>query len=163
MALLPATLASALIANIDNFTMEAQATAAWADSFDTYFQTAMAGAVPIIPPPFTATADARDQMEDALTGMSVQDMGSTKIVAGITAYWTQLTADATTIFSACTAIAAPGGLAALKGLLDLDFASNTTGVVAKEAALTTIANTIHTAQSGGTATFPAPVGVQTIV
>jgi len=174
MALLPATLAAELIANVDNFTTITDAPTAWADSFDTYFQSAMAGAIPIIPavpPAPSVTADARDAMEAALLGMHVDNMGSTKIVAGITAYWGSLSTNAATIFvvappAAATAITPPAGLLGLKDLLDTDFAANTTGMVAKEAALTTIANTIHTAQSDGVAQFPAPpggLGPQTII
>lgn len=159
MALLPATLASQLIANLDNFETEAQATAAWAASFDTYFQSAMAGLVPVTP---LSTVAAKNAMAGALTGMSADDAGADAIVAGITAYWSTLSGSPSLIFAASTAIAPPAGLAGLSALLLVDFTANSTGMVAKAAALTTIANTIHTAQSGGTATFPAPVGVQTI-
>jgi len=163
MALLPATLANELIANLDNFVTEAEATVAWADSFDAYFQSAMAGVVPVTP---LGTANAKNAMATALAGMSLDGAGSTKLVAGITAYWTQLNVDAFAVFLACTAITPPPGLGGLTGLLNIDFTANTVGIIAKVPALTTIANTIHTAQLGGIAVFPIPpggIGPQVIV
>ena len=163
MALLPATLSAELIANLDNFETEADASVAWADSFDTYFQAALAGPVPVAP---GTTVNARDAMEGALGGMQADNMGSTILVAGITAYWAQLSVDASSVFLLSTATTPPLGLGGLKILLDTNFVANTAGMVAKEAALTTIANTIHTAQSGGIAVFPVPpggIGPQTII
>ena len=158
MALLPATLADELIANLDNFTTEPEAAAAWADSFDTYFQSAMAGALPVAP---LVTAGAKANMQSALSGMSADSAGSTSIVAGITAYWLALAATAATLFVAvppATSITPPPGLSSLKSALDVNFLANSTGMVAKEAAITLIATTIHLTQVGGIAVFPPTPG-----
>jgi len=145
MALLPATLAAALIANVDNFETEAQAAAAWADSFDTYFQSAMAGPVPVVP--FSTTL-AKGDMESSLTGMSVAGAGAAALLTGITAYWANLSTNAATVF------------------LTSNFLANTNGNVDKVTALTLIANSIHIAQTGGIAVFPPTpggIGPQTIL
>jgi len=163
MALLPATLAAALIANVDNFETEAQAAAAWADSFDTYFQSAMAGPVPVVP--FSTTL-AKGDMESSLTGMSVAGAGAAALLTGITAYWANLSTNAATVFLTSTSVTPPPTLGTLTATLEANFLANTNGNVDKVTALTLIANSIHIAQTGGIAVFPPTpggIGPQTIL
>lgn len=101
-------------------------------------------------------------MKAALAGMSVPSVGAAKIQAGVSAFWATLAAPASAYFTGATAITPPPGLAGLAATLTSVFAANTAGAVDKTTALNNVATAIHAANAGGIATFPTPVGPQTI-
>lgn len=172
-------LASRLDALVGNFGTEADATEAWAEAFTSYFEggsppnpalAAIAGAVPVIaaslrtlPAPATSP---KGSLKSGLAGMSTTVSGTPqaaiKIAAGLASFWSAMGGAATSFFSGATAITPPAGLAGLAATLQSTFDANKAGGLTKTAALNAIATAIHAANAGGIATFPTPVGPQTI-
>lgn len=179
MTLQATILASRLDALVANASTEAAATEAWAEAFTSYFEGgappnpatgAIAGAVPVtaaslrtFPAPATSP---KGSMKSSLAGMSTTAAGTPqaalKIAAGLSAFWAAMAGGATSFFSGATAITPPAGLATLATTLQTTFDNNKSSNATKTAALQAIANDIHAANAGGIATFPTPVGPQTI-
>lgn len=108
------------------------------------------------------TTNPKAAMKAALAGMSVPSVGALRLQQGVQAFWATMVASPPMYFSGATAITPPAGLVGLSATLTTVFASNTSGMLPKATALSNIATAIHAANAGGIATFPTPVGPQTI-
>lgn len=140
--------------NLALYSAEAPAITAWADAFGVYFAAATtATAGPILAP---GVATAKAAMAAAMPGLSTT--GAVAITAGVTAFWAAGVAAPVTWWAGCTLIVPPAGpLAALAAALGVTFALNITEKASKAVSMGRIAANIHTACTGGTATFPGPV------
>jgi hypothetical protein len=94
-----------------------------------------------------------------MTGLSVT--GPAAIQAGIVAFWGAIIP--ATAWTGVTAITPPPPLAGLVASLTLVFAANVAGKKSKDDSMTAIANAIHTANLGGIAAWPLPIGPQPIL
>lgn len=123
-----------------------------ADAYDTYFQSATAGAIPLTP---GATVAAKSTFT-SICNLSISidvSTAATIITSAITAYWAALNAPASATFAGATAIAPPPGIAALPAALAGAFAANQVGKLSLADASDTVANVIHIASQGGVATI----------
>jgi len=173
MAMSETTLATELKA-MGLYDTEEAAAAAWADAFSTYFEDAEAG---IAPGPTAGTISAlalpaaKTAMEDilagptteALDGMSEPNQAASKIQSAISAYWAALVPGTAWVVTPpagpCTLITAPTLLSGLAATLSGIFVTNTgPPAKTKDQAMDAIANAIHSANSGGVATFPPTAG-----
>jgi hypothetical protein len=150
-ALLAATLATEMDAEIGNVATEALARTAWAQAWRNYFAGALANGVPIA----AAALDAgQSALASGLTGMS--SSGASAIQTGLTAWWAALVP--ATAFTGATVITPPPGLTGVAAALAPVFVTNNAPGITKTQALTNLANALHAAAGiGGTATFPGPV------
>lgn len=146
------------------FATEADAITGWAAAFADYFEGdgvtvgAQSNGVYVAA---AAIPAARSAMESALVGMSAASMAGARIAGGISAFWSALVPS--TAWPTTTGITPPGGLATLQSQLESDFATNVTGGASTSAAMDRIGETIHLANQGGSAQWPAPVGPQAIL
>ena len=130
---------------------EAAAITAWADAFANYFDdasTATGGTI------LTVVA-AKAAMVAAMTGLSTA--GAAAIASGISAFWAIGVATPAAWWATCTLVVLPVALASLQTNLAATFAQNISEGASKATCMGRIAGNIHTACSGGTATFPVPV------
>lgn len=151
MAMAQATLAAEL-QNLTPVITEAEAIANWVDAYGAFAAEAEA-ATPILEDGIDLGKDA---MATAMVGMSADGQASTKIEAGIQAFWGAVATGLTSSFAGATAITPPPH-AGLKGALDSTFLANTSGAVSLEDATDAIATVLHgLAIVGGTVTTPGP-------
>lgn len=132
---------------------EAAAITAWAAAFEVYFldaTTATGGS--ILAAGVTA---AKAAMATAMVGLSTD--GAAKIAAGVSAFWGAGVAAPATWWAAATVITPPAALADLETDLGNTFSQNISEEASKATCMQRIAADIHTACTGGTATFPGPV------
>jgi len=157
MAMSSIALKSELLA-LELYETEAAAISGWAAAWDNYFQDAESNAIPVTP---GSTAAAKAAMAGAMTGLSTA--GAAALATAITAYWATLALTPGAIFAGAIAIAPPALLANIQADLEIVFAANTSGSASKDAAMTAIANALHTDNLGGIATFPDPIGPKPIL
>lgn len=140
--------------NLALYSAEGPAITAWADAFGVYFADATTATAGAILAPGVATA--KTAMAGAMTGLSTT--GAVAIAAGITAFWATGAAAPVTWWAGCTLIVPPvAPLAALVAALGVTFALNIAEEASKAVSMARIAANIHTACTGGAATFPGPV------
>lgn len=134
------------------FDNEPEAIQGWAAAFRTYFEDAVAGAVPVE----TSALDAPESaMAGAMTGLSTS--GASAIQAGVIAFWAALVAAPAVYFVGATLITPPLGLSGLAAALTTVFANNTATKASASTAYAAISGANNAANTGGTATFPGPV------
>lgn len=150
-------LKDALLLFVVDTDSEATAIQNWFDAVDTYAAPAVGNGVP-----FQRLIADGVQMKAAMVGMSAAGQGAAKIAAGITAYWAQAVSTPSASFAGALSATIPTGLGALAANLQAVFASNANANLSVDAALTAVANVIHTACQGGTVTLP-PSNVGAIV
>lgn len=98
---------------------------------------------------------AQVAMAAAMTGLSVT--GAVAIAAGVAAFWASGTVLPSIWWAAATVITPPPALAGLQAALLTTFALNISEEASKTVSMERIASNIHTACTGGSATFPGPV------
>jgi len=135
------------------FDNEPDAREAWAHAYRLYFESAAAGAVPVVPSALTAPENA---MKEALSGLSVT--GGVAIQAGVLAFWTSLAGVAATAFPGSTSVTPPAGLSGLSAMLTSVFSVNVASSSSASDSYQAIATAIHSASAGGQAIFPPPPG-----
>jgi hypothetical protein len=135
---------------------EAAACAAWADAFHTYFGDAVSGAAGAVS--YTPQAACKTAMQSALAGLNASGAAAAKIQSGVTAYWSALALAITAAFSGALPLTCvpPTSLSGLLVALETVFTSNVENDEDEDAACAAIADAIHTANSGATASFPPP-------
>ncbi len=145
MVMIASTLASGLASdpNVDN---EAAAINGFATAWNTYFSTASAGLVPIIPALLTTCQQA---MIASMTGLSQSNNGAQAISNGITAYWGSVAALGTTLFPTATAVTPPPTLSTIPGILTPIFLANTQGNLDATTCYQQIATALHTVNIAG--------------
>ena len=136
---------------------EADAVNAWASAFSTYFSGAQSNAAPIL---IAVIPGAKAAMIAAMTGFKTD--AATALQTGITAFWGVLAATPSAAWATVTAIAPPTLLSGIGAALSAVFASNKASGASKDAAMEAIANSIHSKNQGGTATWPTPILTQSI-
>lgn len=157
MPLSDSALASDLDAAVSLVTTEPEAIDAWGDTIGAWFEAATANGSPAAP---AGVAPATAALKSGLVGLSTA--GAPAIVAGITAFWGALVP--ATVFPPATVIVPPPTIATMGPALLAVFASNVASGASQSSALAAIATVIYTnGFVGGTATFPAPVGVVPIL
>lgn len=124
----------------------------FADAWIEYFSDASAGAFPYVDSP-----PAKSAMKAAMGGMSVT--GALAIQSGISAFWGVLSAGAATYFPGTIAATPPPAISGLAAALAVPFAANVVGGLSLAASCAAIADAIHTANLGGTATVVGPATV----
>jgi hypothetical protein len=126
---------------------EAAAWSAWADAYRSYFAAAASNGVTAQAAGLVA---AQSAMAAAMTGLKTS--GAAAVQAGIVAFWGALVP--TAVFPPSTIITPPAGLAGIAAQLALIFAANVAASADRDTSIGAIADALHTASSGGTATFP---------
>lgn len=158
MSLSASTLATQLKTRVVNTDSEPVAISAWAQAFHVYFTGAVGAGVPITLAALPTVSPPRTAMTTAMAGLSSWNLGSTRIAAGVAAYWGVIVTSPSTYFPSALTVTAPTALSGLKAALDGVFTDNS-----ENAALTVdecfeaIAGVIHTACTGGLITLPGPV------
>ncbi len=157
MALASATL-SAQLAALPLTMSQPTANNGLANAWETYFSSALAGPIPIVP---GTLSGAKAAFLGALSSLD-PDTGNAAAVltAAITAFWGVVAGSAATIFLAvppATSATPPPGLAGLSAALSAVFTANASGGLAASPACDAIAAAIHGTQSGGIVVFPPPL------
>lgn len=162
MPLVSSTLASGLQA-LTPTSVEATAIAAFSDAWASYFQAASVQGTPPVGGMLNAgLAAAQEAMKSAMVGMSAPNAGSTKIQAGIQAFWDVVAAQAAVIWLPAPNVVtppavAPPTLSSIASALESVFSSNTSGNLSLAQAAQNIADVLHTnGGMGGTVTITTP-------
>ena len=133
---------------------EADAIRALADAYAAYARGAAANVVPLAP---TAAVTAKAAMAAGLVGLSGAGDCAAKIHAGVTAFWSAVTAGLASSFAGATAIVPPP-LIQLQSGLEAAFSDIRNAGDSLEIAAGKLAGVLHTATSvGGTVSFPGGV------
>jgi len=160
MVLLIGTLGNGL-ANLKPVMTEIEAINNLATAWENYFSNASVAGVPVIPGTLVSAISA---MKAALVGLSVENMASIKIQAGIIAFWGVVAASASTIWVIAPPIISatiPPTLGTIAASLTSVFASNLSSKLGLVEAANAIAGVLHPIQLGGiaiqTPNIPIPI------
>lgn len=146
------------------FDNEPDAVEEWAEAYKTYMEEATSNLVDIMA---VALVPAKAAMVAAMsdteppTGIGLSTSGATAIQAGTLAFWGAIIPSVA--WTGVTAITPPVLLSGLATILEGVFTANKNGSLSKNASMNAIAAAIHANSLGGTATWPTPVGPQSIL
>ncbi len=141
----------------------ADAAEAWAEAFTVYFEGA-ATSISSVP----VTVGALRSGPKAALKAALLTIGpgtaAAQLAAGIAAFWALIIATPATYFAGFVVPAVPpAGIAALTAALQAVFAANIAASKSKADCSAAIASAIHTANIGGTITWPGPPPVVEII
>jgi hypothetical protein len=162
--------ASVLKTQLENMvpvSSEAECIINFASAWENYIKDAAVMGAPTAPGTLTA---ALASLKAAMVGCSAPNptVASTKIAAGITAFWGTVAGAAPTIWTVPQLISAtpPPGLGGLQAAIEAVFQANVAAKLDIGPAAQALANAIHPLQLGGIAVFPPPptgIGPQPIL